>query len=310
MQGYEALRTGAAWIDLMSRGKIRATGEDRGRLLHAMTTNHVQGLQPGQGLYAFFLNPQGRILADVNLFRLEDALLLDVEPEFVTKVYEHLDKFIIADDVTLEDVTASLPSIGVEGPGFEDVLTGLGAPLPAEDFGFIPWGNRIVARVSSSGQPGVSIFVPLEERPDLIRELEQAGAVAASGEAVRTVRLENGKPRYGEDFTEKTLPQETGLMHALHFQKGCYIGQEIVERIRSRALLHRGLGRIALKTTEPPPPGTEIRLGDQKVGEITSAAYSPAQEQVMGLAILRLDCKKPGVEGLTTQGGTPVEVLA
>src|SRR6476619_466079 len=110
--GYEALRTSAAWVDLSSRGKIIATGDDRVRLLHAMTTNHIQQLQPGQGCYAFFLNAQGRIVADVNVFVLPDRLLLDVEPELREKVYEHLDKFIIADDATLEDVSGSLISFG------------------------------------------------------------------------------------------------------------------------------------------------------------------------------------------------------
>src|SRR5712692_10435104 len=98
--GYDALRSTAAWLDLSSRGKIIVTGEDRARLLHAMTTNQIQQLQPGEGCYAFFLNPQGRILADVNLFCRENDFLLDVEPETRETLYRHLDKYIIADDVT------------------------------------------------------------------------------------------------------------------------------------------------------------------------------------------------------------------
>lgn len=310
MQGYDALRDGAAWIDLAGRGKIRATGEDRARLLHAMTTNHVQQLQPGQGLYAFFLTPQGRILADVNLFRLEDALLLDLEPEVGAKIYEHLDKFIIADDVTLENATAGLPTVGVEGPRTAEVLEKLGAPVPAEDFSFVSWGNRMVARVNQTGQPGCAVFVPVDEHAALVRDLEQAGVPQASAEAVKTVRLENGRPRYGNDFSEKSLPQETGLMHALHFQKGCYIGQEIVERVRSRALLHRGLGHVRIASSQPPAPGTEIHAGDQKVGEITSAAFSPALQSVVALAFMRLDFKKPGVEGLTVLDAVRVDVIS
>src|SRR5712692_5643991 len=98
--GYLALRSAAAYLDLSARGKIVVTGEDRARLLHAMTTNHVQQLKPGEGCYAFFLNPQGRILADVNLFCRENDFLLDVEPETRETLYRHLDKYIIADDVT------------------------------------------------------------------------------------------------------------------------------------------------------------------------------------------------------------------
>src|SRR5437660_7306037 len=106
--GYKALRETVGFLDLSARGKIFVTGEDRVRLLHAMTTNHIQQLQPGQGCYAFFLNPQGRILADANLFILPDRILIDVEPEARERLYQHLDKFIIADDVTLEDARASL----------------------------------------------------------------------------------------------------------------------------------------------------------------------------------------------------------
>src|SRR5229473_1485335 len=114
--GYQVLRSGAAWLDLSARGKIIATGEDRKRLLHAMTTNQVQKLEPGEGCYAFFLNAQGRILGDVNIFVLQDIVLLDTEPETRQKLREHLDRYIIADDVTLEDATSSLATVALEGP--------------------------------------------------------------------------------------------------------------------------------------------------------------------------------------------------
>ena len=113
MTGYEALRNGAAWLDLSGRGKIMLSGEDRARLLHAMTTNHIQQLAPGTGCYAFFLTTQGRILADVNILCRPDHFLLDVEPETREKIYQHLDRYIIADDVTLEDVTASTATIAL-----------------------------------------------------------------------------------------------------------------------------------------------------------------------------------------------------
>src|SRR6185437_2870275 len=112
MTSYEALRSETAWIDLSSRGKIRVTGDDRARLLHAMTTNHISGMQRGEGLYAFFLNAQGRILADACIYNLGEALLLDTEPEVGTKVLEHLDKYIIADDVELDDQTITWSAVG------------------------------------------------------------------------------------------------------------------------------------------------------------------------------------------------------
>src|SRR5438874_11747203 len=115
MTGYEALRESAAWIDLSTRGKLRVSGEDRARLLHAMSTNDIQNLQPGDGLYAFFLTAQGRILADANIYNFGETLFLDTEPETVRKLHDHLDKYIIADDATIEDETEAWTAFGLEG---------------------------------------------------------------------------------------------------------------------------------------------------------------------------------------------------
>src|SRR5438309_919549 len=127
--GYDALRSTAAWLDLSARGKIIVTGEDRARLLHAMTTNHVQQLKPGEGCYAFFLNPQGKILGDVNIFCREEDLLLDTEPETRHPLYQHLDKFIIADDVTLDDTTDRIATLALEGPQALELAARLGAAV-------------------------------------------------------------------------------------------------------------------------------------------------------------------------------------
>src|SRR5271157_610046 len=139
MKSYEALRTSAAWIDLSARGKIRVTGEDRARLLHAMTTNDIQHMQPGDGLYAFFLNAQGRILADAYIYHLGESFLLDTEPETAGKVLQHLDKYIIADDVTLEDQTAVWKAIGIEGPASAEAVAAFSLPAPVADYHVATW---------------------------------------------------------------------------------------------------------------------------------------------------------------------------
>jgi folate-binding protein YgfZ len=279
--GYQALREGAAYLDFASRGKIFASGEDRLRLLHAMTTNQVKELQPGQGCYAFFLNPQGRILADANLFILPDRILLDVEPEVRESLYQHLDKFIIADDVALEDVSESLTAIGVEGPGAADVLAAMGAPIPEAPYSHVDWDGRIVARVNATGEPGFRIFG------------EKLTHTPADAESVRVVRLEHAKPRYGEDIFDTTLPQETQQKHALNFNKGCYIGQEIVERIRSRGHVNRLLVGLRVDATEPPPSGTKLSADGAEVGEVTSAAFSPALRKVVALGYVRAQYAAP-----------------
>src|SRR5580692_9770920 len=119
--GHEALLNSAGLLDLSLRGRIRVTGEDRARLLHAMTTNHVQQMKPGDGIYVFFLNAQGRILADACILCFEEHFLLDTAPETRQVVYEHLDNYIIADDVTLEDITEQTFSFGLEGPKAADI---------------------------------------------------------------------------------------------------------------------------------------------------------------------------------------------
>jgi aminomethyltransferase len=288
MTGYQALREGSAWLDLSARGRIRAVGEDRVRLLHAMCSNHVEQLQAGQGCYAFFLNPQGRILADAVILALPDALVIDTEPETRESLYAHLDKYIIADDVTLEDTTAETVAIGIEGPGAADVESRLGLALPAAPYSHQVSGDRLAIRCSVTGQPGFSIVAPAADRETLLREVEAAGAVRASDQDARVVRLELGHPRYGEDITDQYLPHETQRLEALHFTKGCYIGQEIVERVRSRGGVHRFLVPLEIQGDNPPEAGTVIAADGKAVGAITSAAWSPARGSVVALGYLRL----------------------
>jgi len=288
MKGYAALREIAGWLELPGRGKIRVTGEDRARLLHAMTTNHIQQLTPGTGCYAFFLTTQGRILADANVFCLADSILLDTEPETAPVVYGHVDKYIIADDVTLEDLTPQLTTIVLQGPQAGAVLLTLGAPQPEALYDHVEWSDRRVARI---GETGFYIMALKAERHSLVEALESAGAIAADAEAYRLVQLEHGTPRYGEDISERFLAQEANQPQALHFQKGCYLGQEIVERVRSRGQVHRLLMPVEIDSTTVPAPGTKLPWG-----EITSAAFSPTLGKVVALAYVRTELAKAGTE--------------
>lgn len=291
--GYRALRESVAWLDLSARGRIRVTGDDRVRLLHAMSTSDVQGLQPGQGCYAFFLNAQGRILGDANVFCFEDHLLLDTEPETGRKLFEHLDRYIIADDVALADETAATAALAVEGPEASALLAALGVSLPDAPYAWTAWGSRIVARVNASGVDGLCIFTAADDKPGLLAQLA-AAAVEATAEDVRTVRIEHGRPRYGEEITERYLVQETAQLQAISFTKGCYLGQEIVERVRSRAQIHRVLRRLELDATDPPAPGVKLKSGDADAAEIASAVFSPALGKVVALAYVRTQFSDSG----------------
>ena len=307
-EGYQALREGAAIVDLNGRGKIRVTGQDRARLLHAMTTNSVVELGPGRGCYAFFLNAQGRILADARILCFEDHFLLDTEPETAAKVMAHLDKYIIADDVTLEDATSEFVTIGVEGPGAAELLQSLGAALPAERHAFLEWGSRWVVHSDSTGAGGYWLLAPAAEKDAILAHLQAEGAVPADAEDARTVRLEHGRPRYGEEFGEAQIPQETQLMHAVHFSKGCYLGQEIVERVRSRGHVNRLLVQLRLPAGAKVAAGTELTADGKPAGEIASAAVSPALGQVVALGYVRVAYAKAGIR--LAAGGVTAEVSA
>jgi tRNA-modifying protein YgfZ len=286
---YAALHERAAWIDLSSRGKIRATGEDRARLLHSMTTNHIEHLIPGSGCYTFFLTPQGRIIADANIFCMPDYLLIDTEPETRQRLLEHLDKFIIADDVVLHDFTDAYGTINIEGPQAEAVLRRFNVPTAHLPFSYCEWAHCEVAHVTYTGQPGYSFMFPTEHRDSVLAHLTGAGVLHADLETADVVRLENGRPRYGTDITDMTLPQETQIPNAVHPSKGCYVGQEIVERVRSRGHVNKLISPLEIETAEVPAPGTKIEADGKEVGAITSAAFSPARNHVVALGMVRAE---------------------
>jgi len=285
-QGYEALRRGAGVIDLTARGRIVARGRDRARLLHNLTSNEVKKMTPGTGCYAFLLSAKGRIEADLLLWCFAEHFLIDTEPELREKAMQHIRRYIIADQVELEDVTAQTAEIGLEGPGAAAMLEGMGAPVPAE-YAHLAWGEHTVAGITATGQPGVRIYCAASEAAGIVDRLEAAGASRVSPEDARAVRIENGKPRYGEDIRETSLPQETQQMHAISFNKGCYLGQEIVERIRAQGHVNKKLVRLEVDGAEPLAPGTKLKAGDADAGEITSAVYSPQSGKVAAMGYVR-----------------------
>jgi tRNA-modifying protein YgfZ len=271
-EGYTALRQGAAWLDLDSRGRIVARGRDRARLLHAITSNEVKKMAPGDSCYAFLLNPQGRIQADLHLLSVADHFLIDTDPGLREKVLQHIRRYIIADQVEMEDISAASAALGVEGPAAADLK--------------LEPGDYTVAPFTVTGQPGFRIYCKLENKAAIVAQLEALGAKPASEEDARLVRIETGKPLYGEDIRDTTLPQETQQMHAISFTKGCYLGQEIVERIRAQGRVNKKLERLELDGVEPPAPGTKLQIGGREA-EITSAIYSPHFGKVIALAYVR-----------------------
>jgi tRNA-modifying protein YgfZ len=306
MVGYEALRTTAAWRDLSSRGRILVHGEDNARLLHAMSSNHVNQLEDGQGCYAFFLNAQGRIQSDATILKCGADFLIDTEASAHAALFAHLDKFIIADDVTLEDLAESHFEIGIEGPDALRVAAGLGVAVPEAVNGIVSFDGGYSARINETGFEGIRLVLPAASKADWIAKLS---AVAEADEAAwETVRLENGKPRFGVEILDKHLIQETRLMHGVHFTKGCYLGQEIVERVRARGAVHKGLAAVSIGLNEAPARETELCGGGTKAGELLSARYSPAEQALVGIAMVGVDYL--GGEKHISFGGVDVRLRA
>lgn len=308
----EAVLHHAALATLEDRAFLRITGSDATRWLNGMVTNSVQALAPGEGCYNFLLNAQGRILADCTVYR-EPAppepatFLLQTESSQLAALQRHLDHFIIMDDVELTPAFDDDMSLLVIGPEAARVLAAAGLPTPdplrfahAES----PQGPVQIFTPFRAGIPRFQLRSSVGELLALRSVLLTAGAREVSHDAVEAARLLEGSPRYGQDITDKHLPQEANQPHALHFNKGCYLGQEIVERIRSRGQVHRVLTPLTLTGELPPQLPASLQANGQPAGEITSAILLPVTDtpQIVALGYVRrepLDTHQP----LTYTGG-------
>jgi folate-binding protein YgfZ len=284
---FQTLLSGCGVYDLSWRAKVAVTGSDRVRWLNGMATNNVRDLAPGHGVYAFLLNAQGRIQADLYVFQQGESLLVDTERRQREKVLQLFDRYIIADDVEIADVSDKLAALGLTGPESRNVLERAGIAVP--DLASLELcspkcdcacGCLQCTLVRGDDSAGASYQIWLA--PDKLKStwdaLVAAGATPVGADALELWRISFGIPQFGVDIRERDLPQETGQTRALNFTKGCYLGQEIVERIRSRGAVHRQFTAFVVEGTLP-EAGAKILTGENKdekeVGEITSSAILP-----------------------------------
>jgi folate-binding protein YgfZ len=280
---FRALLAGCGLYDLSSRAKIAVTGGDRVRWLNGMVSNNIRDLASGHGVYAFLLNAQGRIQADVFAFQRGKSLLVDAEGVQREKVLQLFDRYIIADDVEIADVSDKIAAVGLTGPESRSVLEREGVAVPDLahlQFADTVWQHKSVTVLRSGEEAGESwqVWISPEHSGELWDALVKAGARPTGAAALNLFRISRGIPQFGVDIRERDLPQETGQSRALNFTKGCYLGQEIVERIRSRGAVHRQFGAFCVEGTLP-EAGTRILAGEKEaekeVGEITSSAVLP-----------------------------------
>jgi folate-binding protein YgfZ len=315
---YQAARAHAGLFDRSSRGRLRVSGNDRTSFLHAILTNDVAALADGQGCHALYLTPQGRLIADLDVLNVGEALWLGVDGDLTAPLMQKLDQLIFAEQVTIEDVGPSMAQWHLCGPAAPAILTSLAGlhdePLSMArlsamrelDHLSVRLGGHAgrLVRVDPTGLPGFDLYVDANRAAALHGLLVDAGAVDLPGEVVNALRVEAGIPRFHVDMDETTIPLEAGLeRQAISFDKGCYVGQEVIVRV-----MHRGHGRVARKLvgltftgTTVPAAGQQLVSGDREIGRVTSSILSPALNRPIALGYVHRDFQEPG---------TTVEVAA
>lgn len=312
-----AVRQAAGLFDFSFRAKLVLTGEDRVKFLHRILSNDIKNLTSGHGTYALLLNAQGHILADLRIYADDDRLWVDTDADLAGKAAAILRRYIIADRVEIEP--RQLSSVALQGPRSREIAQKLFGtrwePLEQEmdhrltDFSGQP--ARIL-RLSSTGEEGYEIWLEPAAAArfweSALVEGTAAGLVPCGIEALESLRIEAGIPRYGPDFGEDTLPLEAGLLNALSFNKGCYIGQEIVERARSRGHVNWKLVGLHLDPgASMPQPGDAVIMDGKPVGEVTSACFSVTLGAPLALAYVRREVSEPG-STLALPGGAAAKV--
>jgi aminomethyltransferase len=321
---HKAARETLAIFDTNWHAIIELTGPDRLRYLNAIVSNDVKNLAAGEGRLALLLNPQGRILAELEIYALADRLITLSHCSLRARTVETLDKYIIMDDVTLNDASEKMGSFAIEGPQTARTLDhayNLGvADMPAFAIRSVHIDSmpcEIIRRSrfgTHDASPGLEILASRKLLPDLWANLSKLvtgrGGAPIGTQTFEALRLESGIPFYPADFNDTVIPHEARVEDThINFTKGCYTGQEIVERVRSRGQVNRIRVKLKFSGAEPPAPGTRLRADGREVGLVTSAAYSPRDKSAIGMGYSRREHDAPGTV-LEVDDGTSAEILA
>jgi folate-binding protein YgfZ len=301
---YRFARERVALLDKNYRAYLNFTGPDHVRYLNAILTNNIKGLADQHGTVSLFLNPQGHIQAEIECYALPNRIFCVSFMMIRERLIEGLDKYIIMDDVTLTDVSDKFGTLALEGPKAviaATKLTGMDVGILADLELRECTVSAIPCFVSKRVIAGVASVEFLTERPQLqllwnllLTAAEENGGGAVGYTALNALRLEQGIPWFGYDFGEKQIPHEAGLQNShISYTKGCYTGQEIVERVRSRGQVNRT--RVALKfdSKEQPTPNTPLLFDGKEFGYVTRAGFSPAANAFIGMGYVRREKSAP-----------------
>jgi len=319
---YSALQDSVGLVDLSFRGRLCLLGADRVRLLHGQVTNDIQALKTGQGCYAAFTSPKGRMQADVHVYALAEELLLDVEPGLTPSLIQRLDHYIVADDVQAVDVAEHYGLFSLQGPKALEVpgLLDPGLTLPPQSHGIVHrpdpgLGDLYWVNHARTGGQGVDLFVPAAAMgmvwDKLCLAVRSLGGRPVGWSALDLARIEAGIPRFGVDIDESHLPPEAGLdRNGISYTKGCYIGQETIARIRTYGQVTKALRGLRFEPTAPlPARGDKIIHQGREVGSLTSVIQSPRCGGPIALGYVRKECNAPGT-GLMVRSASGTEIPA
>ncbi len=303
---FAVLNDGCGMYDLGFRAWISLTGGDRVRWLNGMVTNNIRDLAVGHGVYAFLLNPQGRILGDMFVYNQGEALIVETDRSQLEKIIATFEHYIIMDDVEVTNISDKQTAIGLMGPNSRAILNKAGIEVPnlealqiivpqcSCDCGCV----RCTVHGEDAPQESYEVWLAPQDVYKTWESLIAAGATPVGSEALEMQRVFAGIPLYGVDIRERDLPQETEQMRALNFNKGCYVGQEIVERIRSRGNVHRKFTGFHLDGEATIAGGDKIVSSEKEVGEVTSIAvlHEPLGPRTVALGYIRREVGVPGRE--------------
>jgi folate-binding protein YgfZ len=289
--GYLALVQAAGLVEL-DRTQIEFTGADRATFVHNFCTNSVRDIQPGGGREAFVLDAKGHVLGHVLLFVTPHSIVLDTVTGHGENLIAHFERYVIREDVSIRDRTAQWADLLIAGPQADDLLDSLALHVPTEVLAHTEAalrGNRLfIRRVDLVGPESFLVACERKAAAEMIAALANAGAVQANSAAFEAARIESGTPLYGQDITEKNLPQEVNRdARAISLNKGCYLGQETVARIDALGHVNKVLCGVRFFGKEVPAQGSELTADAGAVGTVTSATYSPRLEAALALAYVR-----------------------
>jgi folate-binding protein YgfZ len=309
---YALVRHQVGLLDRSDFGVLELTGRDRATFLHALVSNEIKALAPGQGCAATLLDVHGKVQVVLFVWVAEDRILVVTPPAMAAKTAEALDHYLFSEKVAIEDVSREHALVVLAGPAARATVERLCGAAPPEK----PWshvaaklGDTPVRLVSGGGETGeaeVWIMSPIGEAAKVREALADAGARPIGREAYDSLRIEAGTPLYGHDVDESVLLPEIPFENLLSHNKGCYPGQEVVVRIRDRGHVNRMLRGLALEGDQVPPQGADVAVDDASIGKVTSAGWSYGLSRPIALAFVRRQHAEPGTRVSVRFAGTTV----